>query len=99
MVGHRIVRWSGPSSARVLRYVYDCVCGTCDYSLGDTDCAIIVPAANITDIRRVCGFTLKLTAGTLIMYVLVYVPEGINPDGIALNIWDPTIVISLYTPE
>jgi hypothetical protein len=56
MVRRRIVRRSGPFSARVLRYVYDCLYGTLTSSQADTDHAIIVAAADIPGVRRVRGF-------------------------------------------
>jgi hypothetical protein len=33
------------------------------------------------------------------VYALVYVPEGINAEGISLNISDPSVAASVYTPE
>jgi hypothetical protein len=99
MARRRIVRRSAPSSARVLRYVYDSICGSHAISVEGTDRAIIVPAANITGVRRVRGFTLKLSVSLPVIYALVYVPEGINAEGISLNISDPTVATSVYTPE
>jgi hypothetical protein len=67
--------------------------------LDATDRAVIVAAANITGVRRVRDFTVKLIVDSPVMCALVYLPEGINPEGIALNLSEPSGATSLYTPE
>jgi hypothetical protein len=99
MARRRIVRRSVPSSARVLRQVCDSIHVSRIFAVDATDRAIIVPAANITGVRRIQDFTLKLSAASPLVYALVYVPEGINAEGVSLNISEPSAATSVYTPE
>jgi hypothetical protein len=61
MIRRRILLRSVPSSVRILRHVYDCVCGRRDFSRDGTD-----RAASITGVRRLRGFTLMVITASAV---------------------------------
>jgi hypothetical protein len=62
-----------------LRYVYDRLGGTRDFSKEGADRAVLVPAANMTGVRPVRGFTLKVIAASTMGMVCFMFPKRSVP--------------------
>jgi hypothetical protein len=90
-------------SRRAPRFVADAVAGVMPALPRDTTGhALIVAPATVNGVHRVTRFDLTVSSmiqDSVVFFALVYIPEGINPDGTVLSFTDGQQPVSLYVPE